>query len=415
MDGYKIRAKLALHFPKAVGNAEAEEVMMQYARAFAGAVECELSNGDLPFEEHELLQRITDHVTALPKKSVRLIGLHVWHKGAVSSGSMLAVKTGAEGKPTVPAMAAVSQTRERTPSSQALHSAATIKPPGAAGVAAAVTTPAPASRSNPMPSVRNAAPESTARPAPSTQRTAAPASRTAQTSSSQSVPSSRTVTSQSPLSQRTAPNVSGQSPAAAAARMASGVMPGVEPRIVRTKSGFSVAIEQCPAESGEAVGRAMAQPVRDAAAGVLLSTLDALHGVLADPLALVDGRADAELRRGLVGEACVCVSYVLYEALTRTSLPQMLAIEVVQGACVHALADKAMPVSEISRYLATESPREEFSARVCALLGVRENPEMQQRVESALRALRLDVRSCAEQIEQRITQSKTAQTSQKTG
>jgi len=159
----------------------------------------------------------------------------------------------------------------------------------------------------------------------------------------------------------------------------------------------------------------MAQPVRDAAAGVLLSTLDALHGVLTDPLALVDGRADSELRRGLVGEACVCVSYVLYEALTRTSLPQMLAIEVVQGACVHALADKAMPVSEISRYLATESPREEFSARVCALLGVRENPEMQQRVESALRALRLDVRSCAEQIEQRITQGKAAQTSQKTG
>jgi hypothetical protein len=159
----------------------------------------------------------------------------------------------------------------------------------------------------------------------------------------------------------------------------------------------------------------MAQPVRDAAAGVLLSTLDALHGVLSDPLGLVDGRTDAELRRGLVGEACVCVSYVLYEALTRTSLPQMLAIEVVQGACVHALMDKAMPVSEISRYLATESPREEFSSRVCALLGARENPEMQQRVESALRALRLDVRACAEQIEQRITQGKSAQTSQKTG
>jgi hypothetical protein len=73
-----------------------------------------------------------------------------------------------------------------------------------------------------------------------------------------------------------------------------------------------------------------------------------------------------------------------------------------------------MPVSEISRYLATESPREEFSGRICALLGVRENAEMQQRVESALRALRLDVRSCAEQIEQRLTAGK-ALTGQKTG
>ena len=411
MDGYKIRAKLALNFPKAVGNAEAEEIMMQYARAFAGAVECELSNGELPFEEHELLQRVTDSVAALPKKCVRLVGLHVLHKGAISSGSMLAVKPGAEGKPTVPAMAAVSQTRERTPSSAA-HSAATLKPPGEAPVSeartAAVTTPAaaPSSRQVSPSSARAAAapPASSARPAPSTQRAVVPPSRTS-------------VSSQSPIpSSRGGSGVSGQSPAAAsaAARMASGVVPAVDTRIVRTKSGFSVAIEQCSDETGEAVGRAMAQPVRDAAAGVLLSTLDALHGVLTDPLGLVDGRVDAELRRGLVGEACVCVCYVLYEALTRTSLPQMLAIEVVQGACVHALMDKAMPVSEISRYLATESPREEFSGRVCLLLGVRENPEMQQRVESALRALRLDVRTCAEQIEQRITRGKT-QSSQKTG
>jgi hypothetical protein len=196
--------------------------------------------------------------------------------------------------------------------------------------------------------------------------------------------------------------------------MASGVVPAVEPRIVRSKSGFSIAVEQCLGASGEEVGRALAQPVRDAAAGVLLATLDALHLGIADPLAMLDGRIDPELRRGLVGEACVCVCYVLYESLTRTTLPQMLSIGVVQGACVHALMDKAMPVSEISRYLATESPREEFSGRICALLGVRENAEMQQRVESALRSLRLDVRSCAEQIEQRLTTGK-ALTGQKTG
>jgi hypothetical protein len=124
MDGYKIRAKLVLNFPKPVGSAEAEDVMMQYARAFAAAVECELSNGDLPFEEHELHQKMTDSVQALPKKNVRLIGLHVWHKGAVSSGSMLAVK---DGKATVPAMQAVSvsQTREKA----AAQSQDTRRPP----------------------------------------------------------------------------------------------------------------------------------------------------------------------------------------------------------------------------------------------------------------------------------------------
>jgi hypothetical protein len=128
MDGYKIRAKLALNFPKPVASTEAEEIMMQYARAFAATVECELSNGDLPFEEQELLEKITKDVQALPKKSVRLIGLHVWHKGAVSSGSMLAVKPERHTSPTVPAMPAVSQTRAKAGPSGSFQ-AATLKPP----------------------------------------------------------------------------------------------------------------------------------------------------------------------------------------------------------------------------------------------------------------------------------------------
>jgi len=188
--------------------------------------------------------------------------------------------------------------------------------------------------------------------------------------------------------------------------MVSGVVPAVEPRIVRTKSGFQVALEQCSGDSAQDVGQGLAQPVRDAAADVLFGTLGALHGSFNDPLSLFDGRADEELRRGLIGEACVYVCYVLYEALTRTSLPQMQSILVVQGACMQALMDQTMPVSELSRYLATESPREEFSGRVCALFGVRETPEMQQRIEAHLRALRLDVRSCTEQIEQRLAHGK---------
>jgi hypothetical protein len=191
-------------------------------------------------------------------------------------------------------------------------------------------------------------------------------------------------------------------------RMISGVVPAVEPRILRTKSGFLVALEQTSAETGDDVGQAMAQPIRDAAAGVLLALLDALHGAITDPLALFDGRADPELRRSLIGESCVCVCYVLYESLTRTSLPQMVAIQVVQSACVHALADKNMPVSEISRYLATESPREELTARACSLLGTRETPELQQRIDSALRSLRIDVKACADQIESRLSRAKAA-------
>ena len=426
MDGFKIRAKLALNFPKPVSNAEAEDVMMQYARAYAAIVECELSNGDLPFEEHELHQRLTDAVQALPKKNVRLIGLHVWHKGAISSRSMLAVKP--EGKATVPAMQAVStsQSREKT-SSPASHTATTVKPAasssaipdsvpqsGPASVRNAVTVPAPSDATS------RPAPEFVSRPAPTPAR--APAQ--PPTSARAMPPSSAASGLTTKPTQVNIPAVNPRSPTQAsmpattarpgstasmpASRVVSGVVPAVEPRILRSKSGFLLALEQTTAETGDDVGRAMAQPIRDAAAGLLLATLDALHACLSDPLALFDGRADADLRRALIGEACVCVCYVLYESLTRTSLPQMQGIQVVQAACVHALSDKNMPVSEISRYLATESPREEFSARACQLLGVRETTELSQRVESALRSLRIDVKTCAEQIETRLSRPRAA-------
>jgi hypothetical protein len=442
MDGYKIRAKLALNFQRAVANAEAEDVMMQYARAFATAVECELSNGDLPFEEHELHQRMTDAVQALPKKSVRLIGLHVWHRGAISSGSMLAVKP--EGKATVPAMPAVSVSRtlEKSPPQAAAHSATTVRPdprsdfdptssnePPSVRGQAAVSVQAPdsveraaAARTATSPSAtRAAAPASATRPAMTQAQLQAqraptsanlPATRVSTTSTS--AVSAKTPTASMPAVSAKAPTVSmpavsaRSSASMPASRMLSGVVPAVEPRIQHRKSGFLVALEQTTAETGDDVGQAMAQPIRDAAAGLLLATLDALHGSIPDPLSLFDGRGDPALRRALIGEACVCVCYVLYESLTRTSLPQMQGIQVVQAACVRALCDENMPVSEISRYLATESPREEFSSHTCALLGTRETTELQQRVETVLRGLRIDVKTCAEQIESRLTRPRAA-------
>lgn len=436
MDGYKIRAKLALIFPRALNSTEAEEIMMQYARAFAASVECELSNGDLPFEEAELLQRLTDQVQALPKKNVRLIGLHVWHKGAISSRSMLAVKP-EQGSPTVPAMPAVSQTREKAVAPPGAHTATTIKPeargpsgsmssaapnrPSLSGQFAAGAPPAAAMKpAVPNPAVRApGAPSASARttpampavrppPTPGLPVARPPASASGTSSSRYSAGSPRVAvptTTAKPGAPASSASPGSSASFPAAARMMSGVVPAVEARIVRTKSGFLVALEQCAGDSAEEVGRGLAAPVRDAAADVLFGTLGALHGTFSDPMSLLDGRGDEELRRSLIGEACVYVCYVLYEALTRTSLPQMQSILVVQGACLHALVDQTMPVSELSRYLATESPREEFSGRVCALFGVRETPEMQQRVEAHLRALRLDVRSCTEQIEQRLARS----------
>jgi len=324
-----------------------------------------------------------------------------------------------------------SQTREKAATSQSpAHTATTIKPdprgatpppmsaaPSSVRGAGAVTVPAPADGSQqairpPSSAARPAAsaPAMTASPAVTRPAPAAPNAPqqpqrppTAAAMAAANMAAARAPTTSMPA-------VTARSSAAmpAAARMISGVVPAVEPRILRTKSGFLVALEQTTAETGDDVGKAMAQPIRDAAAGLLLATLDALHGSINDPLSLFDGRGDATLRRALIGEACVCVCYIMYESLTRTSLPQMQGIQVVQAACVHALADKNMPVSEISRYLATESPREEFSGHICALLGVRETAELQQRVDTSLRGLRIDVKTCAEQIELRLTRPRAA-------
>ena len=441
MDGFKIRAKIALSFPRPVNAAEAEEIMMQYARAFATAVECELSNGDVPFEEQELYQRLTDQVQVLPKKNVRLIGLHVWQKGAISSRSMLAVKTGPESSPTVPAMPAVSQTRERAVSPAGAHTATTLKPPEGADLPAS-SAPQRSYSAQPHAAQPQSAPPSAgsgaSRPPMAAPKQARASAYSVTQPETALEPASRVTTPARPAVSTTraalgapaapaaagprpgtppprsapAPMTSGSFPAAA--RMASGVVSAGEPRITRSKSGFTLALEHCAGDAGADVGSALGQPVRDAAADVLFATLGALHGSIVDPLSLFDGRADENLRGNLVGEACVYVCYVLYDALSRTSLSQMQAIQVVQTACLHALMDQSMPVSELSRYLATESPREEFSSRLCAMLEVRETPEMQQRVEAHLRTLRLDVRSCTEQIEQRLARAK-ALSEQKTG
>jgi hypothetical protein len=450
LDGFKIRAKLALSYPRPLLPSEAEEVMMKYARAYASAVECELSNGNLPWDDRELLDRITEKVPDLPKSRIRIIGLHVWQKGAVSSGSLKAINPGLEGSPTVPAMQAVQASRSSTPAGS--QPAITVRAPPARSLTPAFgyrsATPAGGMPAAHTPPGGVVAP--TSEPEPSPHRVTSPAMPAARAPASRgqgpavsgSMPvmgavsdlpstmaqsgvstpnqpavSSRPLVAGHPASAMhhavTAPPPSSgahhvvsapvdSSPAPSSSRMVSGVVPAVETRILRSKSGFMLALEQCQESQGTLVGAALAAPVRDSAAAVLFSALDAANTWLPDPLSLLDGRVDPETQSSLVGEACVCVSYLLYEALARTTIPQMLAIEVVQSACVQALMGKPMPVSEISRYLATESPREEFTGRVCALLGIRETPDMQKKVEATLRFLRQEVRLCADKVQQRL-------------
>lgn len=408
LDGFKVRARLGLNFPRAMVNAEAEAVMMEYARAFAAAVERELSGGALPFEEPELLDIITKRVTALPKSRVRIAGLHVWHKGAVSSGSMPAVQPKGNNNPTVPAMRAVrvgatadssavassssgssqslpAQNSGRSKVQGSTYSSTNLRPTGQPLLRKTVTNlPAQRASSSSLPAAHSSAP-----PQASSQSFRAPPTEPTR----RSVLNSQRVL----VSQPSATDSQRGS-------MVSGMVPATEPKI-RTASGFSRALSSSTEGVGSALGAELGEAVRDAAAGLLFASLEASYAAMQDPLKFLDATADDTTRQGLVSEGCVCVCYLLYEALTRTEVPQMRAIEMVQGACTKALGGGAVPVNDIGRYLASANPIDELIGRLSHLLALKETRELKQRLGGTLRVLRAEVRECALLIQSRMAEN----------
>lgn len=92
MDGFKICARIALLFPRAVPLGEAESTLSAYVRAFAEAFEEQLSGGRLPCDDAAIHARITARVNALPRHHVRVTELHV-ATGAQSGERLGAVKS----------------------------------------------------------------------------------------------------------------------------------------------------------------------------------------------------------------------------------------------------------------------------------------------------------------------------------
>jgi hypothetical protein len=77
MDGFKVCAKIALHFPAQLPSAEAEAALDLYARAFAQSLEEEISDGRLPVDDGTLHERMTSRVAVVQRHRVRLSELHV--------------------------------------------------------------------------------------------------------------------------------------------------------------------------------------------------------------------------------------------------------------------------------------------------------------------------------------------------
>jgi hypothetical protein len=347
IDGYKLRAKLALNFPRLLLQSEAEEVMMRFARAFTLAVENEICGGKLPFDNLGLHQRITDLVKAIPPHRVRVSGLHLLREDGA-------------GRESLPA-ANVSVPPELRPS------------------------PLPSSRLPSLPAPSG--PPPSVQPQSSTRRSVLE-SRPSGALNSRASELPRSAEAQ--LESRRAPS-------------ASGLMSAVDPRAVRLESGFAAAAEQSSTDArSQAVGRTLAVALRSAAGSLLLASLDSARDRLKDPLSFFDGRVEARLQRALIKEACACVAGVLHGALARAAVPRRLAFEVAESAAQHAASGDALLAGELHRYLALENPRDEFSARVCALLDVPETSDLARRIDGILHAVQRDISAASERICERL-------------
>ncbi len=387
LDGFKVRARIALNFPRAMVTAEAEEVMMQYAKAYATAIERELSGGEVPFEENELLDIITKAVTVLPRQRVRVVGLHVWRSGTASSRSMPAVGARGNDKPTVPAMRAVKAPADAASSASepSIHTA--------------VTPPPAAPDAKPSPGKYTLRPD-TSGLHPQVSRAQQASIRRAMASSR---PSRATPTG--PKASRPLPRAVIEHPSPRQTPNTSGVVPAVAEST--HKSAFSRAVREAPSMDAEVLGKALGQAVRDGAAALLFASLEAAHSALVDPLAVLEAGEKSGLRRELVVEGCVCVAFLMYEALGKATVAQSQAIRMVEVSCTVALGGGDAPVAQIGRYMASSEATREFSRRCEELLHIAETRQFMQKLDRTLRELRAQLKECVRLISERSGDART--------
>lgn len=93
LDGYRVRAKLAVNFTRLLSEAETEALATAYAEAFKASIEVEICEGRLPFDDVSLHRLLTERVREMPPSRVRVNGAHLIRPGSASSQSIPAVRT----------------------------------------------------------------------------------------------------------------------------------------------------------------------------------------------------------------------------------------------------------------------------------------------------------------------------------
>jgi hypothetical protein len=347
LDGYRIRAKLAVNLTRLMSEAEAEALAQSYAAVFRTAIEVEICEGRMPFDDASLHRLLTERVQEVPAHRVRVNGAHLVSPGSASSASMPAV---------------------RAPASE--PSRAASMPP--------LRHPSELPRSLvPAPSQ---APASSSRGPVSSSRGPVPSGRAPVSPSHAPVSSSRATVSPSHAPIR---------------RTVSGIV-RQDDVVVRHESTFTRVAPAAQAAGDLAtLGSHLGRAVRSAAGSILLTALSENASQLADPLALLDGGVEPTTQRALVQEACIAMAYVLHRALVRAGLAERQAIVVVQASAAMALQSGQLPVSDMSRYFATDMPADEFHRSCCRILGITGSDAAETAIAELVKHLSEDAFACA--------------------
>lgn len=410
LDGAKVRVKLHLRFVRPIAQTEAEALMMRYARAYQRAVESELSDGTLPFDDVELQRRLTDEIRDLPGPNVRVVGLHLWQNGSPSCDTLTPISS-ADLARTLPSMRGVG-----LPGRQGLGASEGQRPPNGPGPAAGQRLPpsarAPSWNHPPGSKPRDTQPpDAEALSAPT--RAAMP--RAAECPpSTEAEPSGHAPTQRSVRLPRTRVSLPAWRQPSQHGDVATALLgpqvptprsrsqPSTGPAIgteapgeapddaeLEFDSRFQRALEAEPVGSIDALAQCWAEPLSRTSVALALQAMRMGYESAPDPLSWFEA---GRCHQSLIEACAACVSALLYETLLQAQVPHGSAVTTVQQACCAATRSETS-AAQIGQFLGGD--RSDLLRRAASRALGLDSTHLARAFEAPLARIEQDLRGCA--------------------
>jgi hypothetical protein len=345
LDGRRLTADVSIQFQRPMSRGDAETLGGEVANIVDEILGAQIIQGQTPFTATDLEAMTTARIKGTKIAKFRVVSLRLAvpaaHAASVRPGVSKPPERGAGSGPPPSGMRLGAGSTPYMPPGTPSPPPASMptgwpRSPSPPPVRAPSPVP-PARAPSPVPPARASSPVPSRAPDPPPARTSSPA------------PSVR-----APVASKT-PNVTGMSTETPSA-----------PPFVTPNRPSQRSIGSSPPVDLDAFAEALAQPLRDAAARVVLSVLSVATTSPIDRLSLLQGKHPA---RELGREACACYVASIYRGAVAQGESHKTAAAKVEAACRHAFTNDAPSAGDIGFYISTTSPALELAGRLAALLG----------------------------------------------